>query len=486
MLKLNLSKRKNQNLFNLCVLLFLIIFLIGKNYNQKFFGFEYEDAFINSQIATSSNYSEYIKNFRTLGCQDFVNNECVNKFYYPGHYFSYSFYLFLIDKVISIENYKVHKIGNGILLLLLFLFFIFITKLKSLKFVTLCLAFSSCLPVVYVLNSALIENLSVFFGVFLMFSIFKANNELKTDYWKIICFCLIITLSLVKRENLIYLFTIPLIISKKDFKFSPFYLFVLIFIGLQIYINPFFTEKIESVALNQSTFSFEYFKYQFPVYMESYIRIDGFLPLFLFLLIFKKPTKKSLFLLALWMLFIFLYSSHYRSKFAIENEQITHFESFRYMFNTLPFLFGYFIISKRSLGSFTYKVIGISLVGILSFLSLNRSIETFEHFLAEENQDYHKVNSRINEFASKTNSEVYIYDNFELISIINSNSKNNNINIFSLKQNSDINLDSDDVYVINRFDILDMSSFNEEYSLNKIDSLSSRGGTVYSFNNSSE
>ena len=62
-----------------------IVFLSALD--SKFYGFEYEDSFINSYIASQNNYFDFIKNFRTEACNKFKNGKCVETSSYTGHYF---------------------------------------------------------------------------------------------------------------------------------------------------------------------------------------------------------------------------------------------------------------------------------------------------------------------------------------------------------------------------------------------------------------
>src|SRR5690606_23667766 len=142
-------------------------------------------------------------------------------------------------------------------------------------------------------------------------------------------------LTVVKRENLIYLLTLGFFNIRQLLNKKSFWSFVGIFLLIQLAINPFYTEGIESSALGRATFSIEYLIFQLPTYLFSFFRPDGFLLISLSLLLLVKPTKSSLIFLISCVAFITLYGLHYRSQYAIASQSISHFETFRYMFNTL-------------------------------------------------------------------------------------------------------------------------------------------------------
>ena len=93
-------------------------------------------------------------------------------------------------------------------------------------------------------------------------------------------------------------------------------------ITIQIIINPFYTEILETNDLGKNTFSWEYFKIQFPVYLKSFFSIKGFLPLTIILLLVK-PNRKSIPFLILFLGLVLIYSSHYRSKYVIDSQEMS-------------------------------------------------------------------------------------------------------------------------------------------------------------------
>jgi hypothetical protein len=450
----------------------LVYFIIGTNFENKFYGFEYEDAFINAHIATSKNYLEFVENFRTLGCNQTENGNCIQTSSYTGHYAPYSFYLFSINKISHLEAFKIHKLGNAILLICFIFILFFSLRHKIAPSLILILTFISCLPTIYVLNSALIENISFFLGSTLILIIYliKIQNQYRL---KFIAYFLLILIVLVKRENLIYLGTLMFFVNTRDLYKKSFYSFIFLLIISQLIVNPFYTEGLEAAHLNLPTFSWKYFQYQFPVYIKSFFRIDGFLLFTVGLLAFRPSVKAMIFILG-WLTFIILYGLHYRGQFSIEQGAISHFESFRYMYNTLPFLLGYFLFSKEHKSKILRSVLYITLI-TASILNIYNSKKIFNGFIADEQLNYHSINEKIN---SLNYNDLIIYDNFVLISMLNSLNEVNQIK--SYIKCEEINLfENKPTIIIDRFNVVEMEKLECAERFILIDSLSSEQTSVY-------
>lgn len=467
---------KNYRFYLMSIILILgLVIVFIPLQPMKFYGFEYEDSFISAHVASQDNISQFVDEFRTQGCESLINGECVSVSSYTGHYIPYAAYLFLVDKAFDIKNhFIIHKVGNAVLFGLCFLLIFIFYKDSSLS-VILMLAFISCLPVVYVLNSGLIENLSFCLGLIFILSLHQ-NRLSNKDWWLLTSFILLLLLVIIKRENLIYLSTLLLFKPKYLIGNFKFWLFVVFLLLSQYLINPFFTEGLESSHLGRSTFSIEYFMFQFPTYLNSFFRFDGFLVLLLFIFLVKKPSKQSVVLIIIWFAFILLYSFHYRGQYAIEAGKITHFESFRYMFNTLPLLMGYMIFGKKRSPIFT-NILCFSTMIISSFL-IYSNFEILKEFGREEFAEYHSINNNIDLLPQKK-QKIAIHDNFVLISMLNN--KNKNTHIFTAKNDFLEYFVGRENILINRFDIIDIENFNNVYEFTEIESLSSAGIKAYYF-----
>ncbi len=466
----------NKKVLYIFVILFVGLFVIFKPLsNKKFYGFEYEDSFINPHVASQKNLHPYLKSYRTMGCETLVNGTCKSVASYTGHYATYSIYLFSVAKLFNIEqNHIIHKIGNAIFFTICFAFVFFLYK-DTTSLLTLYVGLISCLPVLYVFNSGLIENISFSLGLMLLITLYKLKIK-KKDCWLIMYLFLLLLLINIKRENLIYLSTIIILDPKKLFKNYIFWIGLGIIILSQFIINPFYTEGLESNFLGKSTFSYDYFKFQFPTYFAAFFRIDGFLIISLIIFLLVKPSKESVIFLGIWLLFVLSYSFHYRGQYAIAAGKITHFETFRYMFNTLPLLIGYFIfgnIRKKFKG---YPLLISIVFGI--FITYSNTL-IIEEFASDELKNYHSVNEKINSIKS-TRDKIAIHDNFALISMLNSSSTD--IDIYSANSNDITFADGKENILINRFNILKIDNFKDLYLFSQIDSLSTDSTPVYSFN----
>jgi hypothetical protein len=445
------------------ILIFSIFFF------NKFYGFEYEDSFINPTIALSNNYFDKIENFRTSEYTKIINNIGYDKKLYPGHYMPYSFYLHSIQYFFNTKEFLIHKIGNCVLLMLSIVTILFHRKKTiDLKIIFILALFCS-LPFIYIINSALIENISFFVGILLVTWIRYYVLKEKSFNYKAIAILLILVISIIKRENLIYILLIPFFLDIKDISNKKITLSILLFFIIQLFINPFFTEGIESNSLNKPTFDVEYMLFQLPVYLKSLVSKEGFL-LIILSMFFIKFNKKSIYLLLIWFCFILFYSIHYRSKYAIESKEISIFETYRYLVNTLPVLYGVFIFSRiKNLKKYQIPL-QLTFVFVSLIILLN-SINIFSEFVNDENENYHRINEKLIELNKK--EKIRVYDNFILISILNFNKQN--IDLLELNETSTIDK-SKNTYIINRFNDYDMRNFK---NIILIRELSNKKTSVY-------
>lgn len=457
-----------NNIYLITALLGVTI-IFSLNFNEKFYGFEYEDAFISSSIASGETYFQKIINYRTAEFSNYVNGEGSILSTYTGHYFPYSLYLFTINKIFNCPIYLIHKIGNFLLLLFCtIIIFSFNAKDKQKKLIFYCALISS-LPFIYIVNSSLIENLSFFFGIiFIVLLKYKSESEFEKS--ALILFLTL--LSIVKRENLFYLLLCPLFLSISDLRNIKYILLFVLFFTIQFIINPFFTEGLESISINNPTFSIKYLAFQLPTYLYSLIAYKGFL-LLTVCLVLLKFSNKSAYLLVLWLGFIIFYSIHYRSRYAVSLGKIELFDTYRYVVNTVPLLFGVIIFSKIK-SFFTLRNWTLSIIPITSILFFYNSLSTFNDFVEDEYLNFHKVNDELVKLSTK--SHIRVYDNFVLISIINLRDKKG-IDVYELHEYDEI-IKSKNTYVINRFNDFDIEPNKELFEVKR---LSSNKTKVYTF-----
>ncbi|WP_405247832.1 hypothetical protein [Cellulophaga sp. Asnod2-G02] len=452
------------------VLIGCLPFLVGLN--KIFFGFEYEDAFINSHVGLQDNISFFFSNFRTKGCTEYFNGNCHELKAYPGHYISYAF-LIKVTSFIYSNPYFTHRFLNFFLVVISFssLILLLPKDIFRKEILPFFLIIISLLPFMYVFNSSLIENLSFSLGIIIIVVVYL-NDRNESEKLKILFLILIGVICIIKRENLVYFFLIPLIFKKEDCKNYRLLLATAVILLIQIVINPFYTEGIESKDLNRSTFSIDYLAFQLPVYLKSLVSIKGFLFLTIFALL-RKPNKKSIYFIFVFILFLVTYSLHYRSRYAIESSNISLLETYRYLVNTIPFVLGYILFSKGILFKYPKFIYGILIASVLSY---NYSFHIMEDFINDEIRNYHVVNEIIEDSLNDTES-CLILDNFVLISLLNK--KNMNIDIIEyntfIYQEYQSN-SYDKIYLINRFGT---SKIKIDSHLRKIDSLSKSSTDVY-------
>lgn len=416
-----------------------MIFVPGVN--KRFYGFEFEDGFVNTATAIDSDFANTCENFRTKPYTGKENGKAVQNTSYTGHYISYSAYLWFIYKIFSIDDpSNIHKLGNFLLILFSCLISFSICDPSKVNLLAaLWIATLVSMPFVYVANSGLIETLSISIGIIAICCLFDTKKNL------LILLLCIFLLTIVKRENLVYA-VLPFIglpwTALKNLKFLA---FVCLFIAIQIIINPFYTEGLESQELSRSTFSLDYFCYQAPGYLGSFFNYMGYL-LLTILILLSRPSKKSLLIFGAWLCLILTYSLHYRSQYSVESGTISLFETYRYMTNTIPFMWGILLFGTGF--KFVSKPVFRIVLGSACLLVLFLSYSRINDFIADEENNYHSIN----DYISTQEGDITVLDNFSLISKLNYHSIDR-IDVLVLDSGSINDIYEGDVYVINRFDI---------------------------------
>ncbi|NRT13136.1 hypothetical protein [Flavobacterium sp. 14A] len=465
-----------NNILYISLIILVGLFIVFKPLSKKkFYGFEYEDSFVSAHVSTQKDLSNFIVSYRTMGCENLEGGKCTSVSSYTGHYATYSIYLFGVHKLFNIQkNYVVHKVGNALLFIICF-FTVFFLYRDNFSLLLLYLGLISCLPFLYVLNSGLIENISFSVGLVLILVLYKLKLSNK-NAWLILYLILLIVVINIKRENLIYLASLMILNPRKLIKNYIFWIGISCIIISQIAINPFYTEGLEANYLGRETFSLNYFKFQFPTYLASFFRIDGFLAIIVIIFLLTKPSKDSFLFLGLWFALMLSYGFHYRGQYAIVAREITHFETFRYMFNTLPLMTAYFVFGQRRKFFKKAYMLGITLLTCSYLLYHNMPI--IEDFAIDEMSNYHEVNNKLNLLSTKEKN-IVIHDNFVLISMLNTES--NYIDIMSASATKLNFIEGKNNILINRFGILNIVDFDDKFIFRKIDSLSNESSPVFSF-----
>lgn len=439
-----------NNYFVLGAISIIIILIFSLNGTKPFYGFEYEDCFVNSSVAISPDLSESTRKFRTYPSTERESSIQDRPILYTGHYVPYASYLWLAANVIKFDNaYMIHKVCNFLLIFITLLLCLYLLlpedKNYSLSVICICLC---TLPVIYVLNSALKENLSFCIGLILVVA------SLRGDKYLYLIFILVLFLTLVKRENLVYML-IPFALVNKDSWLSyRLVLPTLVIVLVQIYINPFFTEGVESDGIGRNTFSYDFFQFQAPVFFKAFVHYLGFGLLFIIIL-FTRLSKRSLFFFTSWFVLILIYSSHYRSVFAIEEKYIPLFDTYRYIVNSVPLIIG-MILHGDNEKIISKPIINKSILA-MGLISLIINLNILSNYVEDEGYNYHFVSKYIKE----NHEDCTILDNFSLISMLD-HYGSSSVDIRELNSTS-INEDwKEPVFVINRFNLDSISSWLKE------------------------
>lgn len=429
---------------NLILTSLLVCIVIGSGFlffDKAFYGFEYEDAFINDLLGFSPNFWENTWQFRAYPHAEIIDRVPDSLSLYSGHFISYSFFLNLIQSFLTFTRpYQLHYSANILLLLSTSFLGLFILKdEKKRRFlVSLCIL-TSILPFQYVFHSGLKENLSFFLGVTLVTvsALGEKNTRLKIS----LIWLLVLMLILTKRENILYIL-IPIFISWRESKLLIF-LGVIITTFMIVSIDPFLTENMEAGDIGRSTFGINIFINQIGGYTKSLISYKGFL-LFIPLFLSSRFSLKSRLYLVIWFMFLILYSSHYRSAYILNGGEFKVFDSYRYLVNITPLLIGVYVESR----SLIRKRIEHNYAIIASIMALTYSLYQIDLMTKEEQLNYHALNERI----FKDNRASIVLDNFSLISRLN-HINDKEISVLELNSENLLNVCSADrnFYIINRF-----------------------------------
>ncbi|MFC1837245.1 hypothetical protein ACFLYW_01010 [Thermodesulfobacteriota bacterium] len=259
---------------------------------------------------------------------------------------------------------------------------------KSIINTNILLALFAITPFISLFHtSGLAETLSSLFVTLTLISLYKANEssfKIKSySYW--LTFLFIILAIITKRENyilVIFLFLIPFFRYVFKQKLLPAQYLVLLFlvaivgISFAFYIRLLGIEFNESGDIGRHTFSLHYLlsnlrQLLLAVFSFSYWGITGII-LFgaTFYLLFNRNIEKlGLLSISLAILYILLYSSHYRSYYQVKFDFSHPFETLRYSVNYFP-LIAIFIstIDYSKLKSILEARLSLRYIRLVSFL----------------------------------------------------------------------------------------------------------------------
>lgn len=351
---MNLSKNKLFIISLICLFIVLRIIFIF----HPFWGLEYEDSFIYNDTARylSFDYDYKSMPFKCQSCIDGSYRNCYSYGSFGGHFLTLPFIVAFFNFLFSYNYYNIF-ILNFIFSILLLSYVIFWSKKNKSNFsLPVFIIILSLTPYVVLFNtSGLSETLSSLFVVVFFLSIFKLNeNDFRFSSIFILAFFSLVIAILTKRENLIllvFLYLIPLIryYYHQKFAVKNYIIFVLsstvLLFVLTYNINIFEVESNEGLDVGSATFSlnnlFINIRQLFLALIDySFWGITGivFILSSIYFFLKKVKNKLSVFSFILIVLYILVYSSHYRSYYQVKFNLVHPFETLRYSTNYFPII----------------------------------------------------------------------------------------------------------------------------------------------------
>jgi len=437
--------------WKILIILILLNFVFKFPVNLKFFdGLEYEDSYIYKASARSIYEGNYhfsvINPYFPTSCVFGSINDCNYSAIFVTNYLGYPYLIYL---GYSIFGYQV-TIANIISLLfssisIVFLFICALLIIENVVFAGCCSFVFITIPMFNVYSStSLTEPLSnsyAILGVMIYLMCIYYPNKLESIYTKIIgTLTIIFTLTfgiLVKTTNLSIVYCLPIIsflylfIGKKHrhnrnaiqklFITLPGVVIILVFSFVSLDVLG--IVDINKGDISQAPFALSYFKDLAPVFLKSFLSIRWHLFYFLFFLIGLFVSIKkgyALFPILIFLFYLALYTTHYRSYYYTRGIEVTIDEAFRYTTSMISFysltvgLGIYFFITKisKNLNPYGLKKSLRTILVILSIFILGVS-----YFYSYQNRAYFiedELKSRI--YPVKRTLEFINHKNISVIS----------------------------------------------------------------------
>lgn len=420
---------------SICVLLTILCKL---SFGDIFLGLEYEDSYVFSFCAKQFNQGIYSSKFLidaiSVGSLETPFETCT----YGGHFITYSVYLSVFTKLFG-WSFSVISVANSILTFYILLILSSFKKESIWNWlvgpIIYCMA-----PIINVFsNTFLAETFSSLVCLTFILS-FWYFRESKSPVRHVLVYISFFLAIITKRENIVLL-TIPgihaldlfirslrerIAIQKKDllnaFKLSlldilPFICLTIIY--LVFVHNIFSTETTEAIDIESSTFSIRYFVKLFPCFIKalftfSYFSISFWLFIILSItqLLRKLYCEKIVSIIVLFVLYLGLYTFHYRGYFFVMYDELSSFESFRYLNNfyyLIPLCFCHVNLQKRSLIPILVFFLCVALWQTKTERKYYSMIENEERF--ERARTVEQYINSINDKAVLVTEKILIYQN---------------------------------------------------------------------------
>lgn len=377
---------KNYNLF-LIIIIAILFRILGLYF--PFLGLEYEDSYIYSAVSRQMNIN-YAFNHDVFFTKYIIFGDIKSGILtqtISGHFAFFPAFLSIINLIFGYNTFNIIYLN----LILSIINIIYACKLFNLLVnnKTSQLFFGllySTTPFLCVYNtSGLSETASSVFVIITSFFYIKYSIDNNNKSLTPIYLLFILLAFIVKRDNLIllilpvmhllkYLYSIDYGNKKKIFTFV-----ILIFTIFSVLIVFKIDKTIldERNDINISPFRFQYFFTLFPLFFESLFNIRFFGQIFLFLIasvfVIKKTEKYTLVLITISMLYVLMYSFHYRSYYMVNgNYSPNIIDTFRYYTNFFSILFiGFSVTIFNVLNLVINKYKKIITIAIIIFLMIN-------------------------------------------------------------------------------------------------------------------
>ena len=353
-----------------------LTFIFKYNWGMPFWGLEYEDAYAFSFCSRQFSYNIYPSSFLVDAITIGSLQEPISMGTYGGHFITYSTFLSIFTRLFG-WSFELLCIVNCIVSFLIMLILSLMFKTSKNRFVAPILY--CCAPIINVFTTCMLsETFSSFICLTFIFAFFAKD----TKSIVLLRFIAFFAALLCKRENLI-LCLFPTLDALHYLKQNhmkngirqalsisiPYASLTLVyFLMIQ---NVLEIERIEAEDIGMPTFSMSYFVRLFPAFVKSLLSPLAFsvcvllcFSLFGFHLFRERNiTKQTVYPFVLFLMYLLLYSSHYRGWFFIQDDKVNEFETYRYINNFYYLL----IVSIGSACCFQpKKVLWVSLL-LLSF-----------------------------------------------------------------------------------------------------------------------
>lgn len=454
--------------------------LFKTDFGISFWGLEYEDAYSFSFCARQFLYDIYPSSFLIDAVSIGSLENPLSTFTYGGHFITYPTFISIFTNILGWSPNTISCINT----LTAFCILIILSLLgKQNRYWFIAPVLFCCAPIINVFTTCFLsETFSSFICITFIYAFFQKETPVRNA----LCLVSFGLALLCKRENLALGF-IPMLeciytiyktkktpSSKAIFKqIVPFAIIVIIyFVVCQ---NVFDIERIESKDIGQPTFSIQNFISAFPVYVKSLLSINSFSIIsylcvgcmILYTVKHRRITKEILFTSLLLFSFIVLYSSHYRGYFYTKGEQLSFFETYRYInnfFYLIPLSFSYTYFQEKRFRSFMLILVLLSIFSFYTTFKLRNDFSQLEDKMRFDEvaiiSDYIKNNSESDKIPMFISENILLYqnvcdDNFNVCDITQIDQL-----VFNTNKYSYYCLLSDKEYLKERYNVeMDMQNF---------------------------